>query len=59
MGAHRKELLGKTLFGLVQKGFQAFVIDVVVAISDQVSFSTEASCRRFARPIRWWIGYAN
>ncbi|ULH17760.1 NERD domain-containing protein (plasmid) [Deinococcus sp. KNUC1210] len=35
LGAHREELLGKALFGLVQKGFQAFVIDVVVAISDQ------------------------
>ncbi len=33
--AHKEELLGKALFGLRQKSFRAFVIDVVVAISDQ------------------------
>ncbi len=33
--AHREELLGKFLFGFKQKSFRAFVIDVVVAISDQ------------------------
>ncbi|GGR34624.1 nuclease-related domain-containing protein [Deinococcus ruber] len=35
LNAHREDLLGKAMFGLVQKGFRAFVIDVVVAISDQ------------------------
>ncbi len=30
----REELMGKAIFGLVQKGFRALVIDVVVAISD-------------------------
>ena len=30
----REELRGKAVFGLVQKGFRALVIDVVVAISD-------------------------
>lgn len=30
----REELMGKAVFGLAQKGFRAFVIDVVVAISD-------------------------
>jgi Nuclease-related domain len=32
--ARRENLLGRAMFGLVQKGFRAFVIDVVVAISD-------------------------
>lgn len=31
----REDLLGKAIFGLVQKGFGAYVIDVVVAISDR------------------------
>lgn len=31
----REDLLGRAMFGLVQKGFGAFMIDVVVAISDQ------------------------
>lgn len=35
LDAHREELLGKFLFGFKQKSFRAFVIDVVVAISDQ------------------------
>ena len=30
----REELMGKAIFGLVQKGFRALVIDVVIAISD-------------------------
>ena len=32
--AHKADLLGKVIFGLKQKSFRAFVIDVVVAISD-------------------------
>ncbi|WP_189011088.1 nuclease-related domain-containing protein [Deinococcus malanensis] len=35
LDAHKEDLLGKALFGLKQKTFRAFVIDVVVAISDQ------------------------
>lgn len=31
---HKEELLGKALFGFKQKNFRAFMIDVVVAISD-------------------------
>ena len=32
--AHKADLLGKVIFGLKQKSFRAFMIDVVVAISD-------------------------
>lgn len=35
LDAHKEDLLGKVLFGLRQKSFRAFMIDVVVAISDQ------------------------
>lgn len=31
---HKEELLGKVLFGMRQKSFRAFVIDVLVAVSD-------------------------
>ncbi len=34
LDAHREALLGTFMFGLVQKGFGAFIVDVVVAISD-------------------------
>lgn len=35
LDADKEKLLGKALFGLKQKTFRAFVIDVVVAISDR------------------------